>query len=72
MTFPAGARDRKPQELGAWEPSGIIDVSREFGAQNETLLFVTVQAHSLVGGVIGGRDELVQGGQLLLLSRPLG
>ena len=69
--LPAGAVDRRPDELGAWESSGILDVSYAFGvAPDELLLLLTVQAHSVVGGPIGGPQDLVEGGQLLLLSRP--
>ncbi len=56
--------------VGAWESSGIVDASRQFGAwPDELLLLLTVQAHSLRGGSIGGRKDLVQGGQIVLLSR---
>jgi hypothetical protein len=68
--LPAGSRDRKAAEFGAWESSGIIDISRALGARpDERVLLLTVQAHGLAGGPIGGRQALVEGGQLLMLSR---
>ena len=71
VVLPLGARDTKKRELGAWESSGIIDVSEVFGATDELLLLTTVQAHSIRGGALGDRDDLVQGGQMLLMSKPL-
>jgi secreted PhoX family phosphatase len=71
IVLPADARDARSDERGAWECSGLIDVSAEFGAADELLLLTAVQAHSIRGGALGGNDELVQGGQLLLLSRKL-
>jgi secreted PhoX family phosphatase len=68
--IPTDARDVRAKELGAWECCGLLDVSRQFDAPNDELLLVTaVQAHTIRGGAIGGRDDLVQGGQLILLSR---
>jgi secreted PhoX family phosphatase len=69
VVLPADARDVRPDERGTWECSGLIDVSAEFGAADELLLLTSVQAHSIRGGALGGSNELVQGGQLLLLSR---
>jgi hypothetical protein len=68
---PAGQTDGDPLDLGDWETSGIIDVTDEFGAQNERLMFINSQAHSLGGGVID-TDNLVQGGQFLFMSKPEG
>ncbi len=69
--LPAGAVDGRAAQFGGWESSGILDVSEAFGAAPaELLLLVNVQAHGLVGGPIGGRNDLVEGGQILLLSRP--
>jgi hypothetical protein len=63
--------DARAAQFGGWETSGILDVSAAFGvAPAELLLLVNVQAHGLVGGPIGGRNELVEGGQIILLSRP--
>jgi hypothetical protein len=69
VVLPADARDMRPNDRGTWECSGLIDVSAEFGAADELLLLTSVQAHSIRGGALGGSNELVQGGQLLLLSR---
>jgi len=64
-------RDRKAAEIGAWESSGILDVSRFFtNRKDERLLLTTVQAHSLTNAIIQ-EANLVEGGQLLLLrNRP--
>ncbi len=68
---PAGATDAKAGEIGTWESSGIIDVSGLIdAAPGEMALLVNVQAHSITDGAIGGRKDLVEGGQLLLLRRP--
>jgi hypothetical protein len=67
---PAGVTDPAPNDLGNWETSGIIDVTKLFPrAKGERLLLCDVQAHSLTNGPIGGNANLVQGGQLLLLSK---
>lgn len=60
--------DIDPNDLGNWETSGIIDVTDEFDAKGERLLFMNVQAHSLRGGTIDS-ENLVQGGQFLFLSK---
>jgi hypothetical protein len=71
VLMPPGSADRKAGEFGAWESSGIVDISGPLGAwPDELVLLLSVQAHGLGGGAIGGRDGLVEGGQLLLLSRP--
>ncbi len=69
--WPPDARDRRASELGAWESSGILDVSAQFGTGDELVLLATVQAHSVRGGSLGGMNDLVQGAQLLLLSKPV-
>jgi hypothetical protein len=67
---PVGSRDGKVLELGAWESSGVADVSALLGvAPGELLLLANVQAHGVTDGRIGGRDDLVEASQLLLLSR---
>ena len=71
VVLPADARDVRRAKRGAWECSGVIDASAEFGAVDELLLVTSVQAHSIRGGSLGDSNELVQGGQLLLLSRKL-
>jgi hypothetical protein len=65
---PSEQYDNDPDDLGDWESSGIIDVTEEFGAKGERLLFFNVQAHSLRGGAIDS-ENLVQGGQYLFLSK---
>lgn len=67
-SVPDGQTDVDPDDLGDWETSGIIDVTDEFGAEGERLLFFNVQAHSLRGGTIDS-ENLVQGGQFLFLSK---
>jgi secreted PhoX family phosphatase len=64
---PSGQTDTDPTDLGDWETSGIIDVTDEFDADGERLLFFNAQAHSLRGGPIDS-ENLVQGGQFLFLS----
>jgi len=62
--------DPKADDIGNWESSGVLDVTDLFEtAPGETLLLATVQAHSLRGGKIEEHD-LVQGGQIVWLSRP--
>jgi secreted PhoX family phosphatase len=65
---PMGQEDTKSEVLGNWETSGIIDVTDEFDAEGERLLFFNVQAHSLRVGAIDS-DSLVQGGQYLFMSK---
>lgn len=68
---PSGQIDIDADDLGDWESSGIIDVTDEFDADDERLLFFNVQAHSVRGLP---QDEfeatLVQGGQFLFMSKP--
>lgn len=66
---PTGQTDTDPNDLGDWETSGIIDVTDEFSAEGERLMFFNVQAHSIRGGEID-TENLVQGGQYLFLSTP--
>ena len=64
---PSGQTDAAPGDLGNWESSGVIDVTRLFGLPAPlSLLMLDVQAHSVGGGPIA-EDNLVQGGQLLFL-----
>ncbi|PSB56132.1 alkaline phosphatase PhoX [Chamaesiphon polymorphus] len=81
---PAGQTDTAPTDIGNWETSGILDVSKLFGAKPGELFVVDVQAHSVRGGSIisatnvdGNNDgtktdaeNLVEGGQLSLLIAP--
>lgn len=72
VLLPAGATDRKAGVPGAWETSGIIDVSHWFAGPGEIALLATVQAHGIDGSAVGGRTDLVQSGQLVLLRGPAG
>lgn len=70
---PAGSTDSKAGELGAWESSGIVDVTRLFGGKpGEVLLLANVQAHGVTDGPIGGPHGLVEASQLLLLFKGAG
>lgn len=61
-TATSGYVDTAANDLGAWESSGILDVSALFGEKAGTLFVGDVQAHGLkVPG-------LVEGGQLFLLK----
>jgi hypothetical protein len=68
---PAGlVTDPVPGDIGNWETSGVIDVTNLFPRKRgERLLLFDVQAHSVTDGVIGGSSRLVQGGQLILMSK---
>lgn len=67
--LPRGARDSSPGRLGAWESSGILDITRLLKTQGgERVLLSTIQAHSVRDGVIA-QANLVEGGQLVLLSK---
>lgn len=66
---PAGTTDADAGELGAWETSGILDVSELFGKPGGSLFVYDVQAHGIEDGVIAEQD-LVQGGQLGYLVGP--
>ncbi|MGD2074307.1 MAG: DUF839 domain-containing protein [Gammaproteobacteria bacterium] len=67
---PEGSTDGDPDDLGDWESSGIIDVTRLFKSDDadDTLLMGVVQAHSIRDGVIADED-LVQGGQIIFLEQ---
>ena len=69
--IPDGAVDTEPDRMGEWETSGVLDVTDLFGADH-TVLLVNVQAHGMVGDLLGGEDvesQLVEGGQMLLLRK---
>ncbi|EAZ91149.1 alkaline phosphatase PhoX [Crocosphaera chwakensis] len=66
VVVPAGVTDSSPNDCGNWESSGILDVTELFGSK-ERLFVLDVQAHSLRDGIIASED-LVQGGQLVLMS----
>jgi len=66
---PAGTTDAEDDELGAWESSGIVDVSELFDQPAGSLFVFDVQAHGVEDGVIAEQD-LVEGGQLAYLVGP--
>jgi len=56
-------------EMGGWESSGILDVSRLFNAgKGETVLIGTVQAHGVTSDNIS-KFNLVESGQIFLLRK---
>lgn len=73
---PFGQTDPNPADIGNWESSGVIDLTRFLDVpKGETVLLLDTQAHNLqsVAGVGLARNaaqgsDLVQGGQLLLAS----
>lgn len=68
---PVGTVDTAPDDLGNWETAGVLDVTALFGTRT-TMLLVHVQAHSMVGDLLGGPNissELVEGGQMVLLRK---
>lgn len=68
--LPSGQVDTDPLDLGDWESSGIIDVTRYFKTvPGSTLLFANTQAHSVSGGAIDS-ENLVQGGQYFFITIP--
>jgi hypothetical protein len=70
VVLPKGSTDEKPGVIGAWESSGILDVTPLFDSRpGERVLLATVQAHPIRDGLIGMRN-LIEGGQLILLRRP--
>jgi len=78
--LPFGQSDSAPADLGNWESSGILDVTGLFETvPGETLFICDIQAHSTtsVAGVGLARNasqgnDLVQGGQLVLISNMTG
>ncbi|MGI9331398.1 MAG: alkaline phosphatase PhoX [Gammaproteobacteria bacterium] len=69
VSLPPGSVDRKADDFGAWESSGIIDVADRLDLPpGQQAFLLSVQAHGLSKGPIGGRRELVEGGQLVLLT----
>jgi hypothetical protein len=67
--LPDGTTDSRPDILGAWESSGLLDVTQLFDTKpGEKLFLSTIQAHSVRDGVIADAN-LVEGGQLVWLSQ---
>lgn len=69
-SLPGGQTDSSPNDLGNWETSGILDITEFFPSARpgEKILILDVQAHSVRNGSIGGPNNLVEGGQLGLLT----
>lgn len=73
---PENQVDVDPNDVGDWESSGIIDVTKLFKTKKgETLLLLNTESHSLRDGGLeqdpasSENADLVQGGQLLLASK---
>ncbi len=67
VVLPEGSTDESPGVIGAWESSGILDVTHLFDSRvGERVLLATVQAHTVRDGTIA-EHQLVEGGQLILL-----
>ncbi len=70
VVLPEDSTDGRPDVIGEWESSGILDVTHLFDSRvGERVLLATVQAHTIRDGMIAKR-KLVEGGQLILLRRP--
>ena len=70
VILPKGSTDESPGVTGAWESSGILDVTHLFVTRGEErVLLATVQAHTIRDGLIA-THKLTEGGQLILLRNP--
>ena len=70
VVLPQGSTDERPGVIGAWESSGILDVTHLFESRvGERVLLATVQAHTIRDGIIA-KHKLVEGGQLIMLRSP--
>ena len=70
VVLPKGSTDERPDAIGKWESSGILDVTHLFGSRmGERVLLATVQAHTIHDGMIATR-KLGEAGQLILLRSP--
>ena len=70
VVLPKGSTDQEPGVIGAWESSGILDVTPLFDSRvGERVFLATVQAHTIRDGLIA-KHNLVEGGQLILLRSP--
>ena len=68
VTLPNGQADNNAGIMGAWETSGIIDVSTVSNFNKDSIILLSViQAHGVQGGNIG-TDSLIEGAQLVLLK----
>jgi secreted PhoX family phosphatase len=69
VTLPDTQTNGSPSDIGNWETSGVLDVTKLFKTTaGERLLILDVQAHSVRDGSIASKG-LVEGGQLLFLSK---
>jgi len=69
ISLPGRMTDSRPDKIGAWESSGILDVTGLFETQaGERVFLSTIQAHSVRDGLIT-QANLVEGGQLVFLSK---
>lgn len=69
VVVPIGTRDLNRETIGAWESSGVLDVTGLFPTRTGArLLIADVQAHGVEDGPITA-DKLVESGQLLLLRK---
>ncbi len=65
--LPADQTDADPDEIGAWETSGIFDVTELFTGMADLKVFLfNVQAHTVIDGRIA-ENNLEQGGQIAYL-----
>ncbi len=71
--LPAGQTDSDPNDIGAWETSGILDITELYtGSQDLKIFLFDVQAHTVRDGSIATKI-LEEGGQIAyLLGRPVG
>lgn len=68
VKLPPGQNDRKKRVTGAWESSGIIDITKLLNLPPDSIfMLATIQAHGVNGGNID-TDSLIEGGQLVLLT----
>jgi hypothetical protein len=65
-SVPSRQYDKDPGSIGAWERTGIIDVTIEFNS-DKPLFFLDIMAPSLQGEDIM-QNDLVEGGQYLFLE----
>ncbi|MGD8817930.1 MAG: DUF839 domain-containing protein [Acidobacteriota bacterium] len=74
VVVPVGVTDSGAGDIGNWESSGVLDVTGLFGGTPgvDTILIADVQAHGIRDGIIGGDGNLVQGGQLIILTKVAG
>ena len=69
VVLPADAKDARQGQVGAWETSGILDITALLpAAPGTSRLVASIQAHSVKDGSVGGAGHLVESGQLILLT----